>query len=205
MRVLMVFDHPYGAEASENIPHRRSFSAAIAAAARRGLERAGHDVDLIDLHRDGFDPVMHEIDLAAWRQKSVVDDQAADYQSRLKLADHLVFVFPIWWEAMPASTKGFLDKVMTKGIVYSESKPGRPFVNGVKNLQGVTLMTVMTTPDLIYRWLFGNPITKILFRGTFRKIGVRRLRWLNFTNPSSRTLHERQRILQGVEDRFAGM
>ncbi|MGG7465764.1 NAD(P)H-dependent oxidoreductase [Plantibacter sp. YIM 135347] len=205
MRVLMVFDHPYGAEASENIPHRRSFSAAIAAAARRGLERAGHDVDLIDLHRDRFDPVMHEIDLAAWRQKSVVDDQAADYQSRLKLADHLVFVFPIWWEAMPASTKGFLDKVMTKGIVYSESKPGRPFVNGVKNLQGVTLMTLMTTPDLIYRWLFGNPITKILFRGTFRKIGVRRLRWLNFTNPSSRTLHERQRILQGVEDRFAGM
>jgi NAD(P)H dehydrogenase (quinone) len=119
--------------------------------------------------------------------------------------DRPVFVFPIWWEAMPASTKGFLDKVMTKGIVYSESKPGRPFVNGVKNLQGVTLMTVMTTPDLIYRWLFGNPITKILFRGTFRKIGVRRLRWLNFTNPSSRTLHERQRILQGVEDRFAGM
>jgi len=24
---------------------------------------------------------------------------------------------------MPATTKGFLDKVMTKGIVYSESKP----------------------------------------------------------------------------------
>jgi len=205
MRVLIVFDHPYGAEASDNIPHRRSFSAAIAAAARRGLERAGHEVDLVDLHRDGFDPVMHAADLAAWRMKTVIDEHAADYQARLLRADHAVFVFPIWWESMPAGTKGFLDKVMTKGIVYSESKPGRPFVNGLKNLRGVTLMTVMTTPDLVYRWLFGNPITKIVFRGTFRKIGVRRLRWLNITNPSSKTLQQRQRILQRVEDRFAAL
>lgn len=205
MKVLMIFDHPYGSGASENVPHRRSFSAAIAAAARRGLEKAGHEVDLIDLHADGFDPVMHESDLAAWRQAAVVDAQVADYQARLRAADHAVFVFPIWWESMPASTKGFLDKVMTKGIVYSESKPGRPFVNGLKNLRGVTLMTVMTTPDLVYRWLFGNPITKILFRGTFRKIGVKNLRWLNHTNPAGKTLEQRERILQRIEERFAAL
>lgn len=64
-------------------------------------------------------------------------------------------------------------------------------------------MTVMTTPDFIYRWLFGNPITKILFRGTFRKIGVKRLRWLNYTNPSSKSLEKRQDMLQGIEARFA--
>ncbi|MCS4276246.1 hypothetical protein M2390_001428 [Mycetocola sp. BIGb0189] len=87
-KVLMVFDHPYGADASENIPHLRSFSAAIAAAARRGQEKASHEVDLIDLHADGFDPVMHESDLAAWRQASVVDAQVADYQARLRAADH---------------------------------------------------------------------------------------------------------------------
>jgi hypothetical protein len=113
-------------------------------------------VDLIDLHRDGFDPVMHEQDLAAWRMKSIVDDQAARYQERLKEAEHLVFVFPIWWESMPAGTKGFLDKVMTKGIVYSEPKPGRPFVNGPPGLRGVTLMSVLATPD------FGRAIRRVL-------------------------------------------
>ncbi|WP_245992072.1 hypothetical protein [Mycetocola lacteus] len=63
----------------------------------------------------------------------------------------------------------------------------------------------LTTPDLVYRWLFGNPITKILFRGTFRKIGVKNLRWLNHTNPAGKTPEQRERILQHTEERFAAL
>ena len=66
-------------------------------------------------------------------------------------------------------------EVLTKGIVYDEPRPGRPFVNKLPRLTGVTLITVMSTPEPIYRWWFGNPLTKITFRGTFRKIGVRNL------------------------------
>ena len=54
MRVALVFDHPYTIASSENVPHRRSFSAAVAAATIRGLERAGHTVDLMDLVADGW-------------------------------------------------------------------------------------------------------------------------------------------------------
>ncbi len=203
MKVLVVFDHPYGLDASENVPHNRSFSAALMAAAIHGLKQAGHEVDIIDLHADGFNPVMTADDLAAWRNKSVIDDTASNYQQRLRTADHVIFAFPIWWESMPAMTKGFFDKVMTKGIVYSETKPGRPFKNGLKNIQGVTLLTVMATPTFLYRWLFGNPITKIVFRGTFRKIGVKNLRWMNFSNPAGKTLERRQQILEETSAHFA--
>jgi multimeric flavodoxin WrbA len=113
MKVLFVLDHPYGAGASENVPHNRSYTAALAAAAMRGVRGAGHEVDLIDLIEDGFNPVMTKDDLAGWRLKSVVDPVAADYQPRPMEADHLVFAFPVWWESMPAGTKGFLDKVLT--------------------------------------------------------------------------------------------
>ena len=44
----------------------------------------------------------------------------ADYQERLLKADEIVFIFPIWWEAMPAMTKGFFDKVIAKGIINVE-------------------------------------------------------------------------------------
>ena len=63
----------------------------LAAAAMRGVRGAGHEVDLIDLIEDGFNPVMTKDDLAGWRLKSVVDPVAADYQRRLMEADHLVF------------------------------------------------------------------------------------------------------------------
>ena len=124
----------------------------------RGVRGAGHEVDLIDLIEDGFNPVMTKDDLAGWRLKSVVDPVAADYQRRLMEADHLVFAFPVWWESMPAGTKGFLDKVLTKGIVYSEpDKPGL-FITGIKNIKSVSLITVMSTPSFVYRWILGNPL-----------------------------------------------
>lgn len=69
MNVIVIFDHPYGASASENIPHQRSYSAALLVSVMRGLTTKGHTIDLIDLHADGFNPVMSREELAAWRQR----------------------------------------------------------------------------------------------------------------------------------------
>lgn len=203
MRVLVVVDHPYTGASWEDVPHRRSFTAALAHAAIEGARSAGHEVDVIDLHADGFDPVMHAEDLTAWRLRQVVDPVVRDYQERLLAADHLVLVFPIWWEAMPATTKGFLDKVLTKGIVYDEPRPGRPFVSRMPRLSGVTLLTVMSTPEPIYRLVLGNPLTKIAFRGTFRKIGVRGLAWRNHSGVAAWSDERRADALGAVEQRFA--
>ena len=205
MRILIVLDHPYTLASSENVPHRRSFTAAVAAAAIRGAEAAGHEVDCIDLAADGFAPAMTAADLVAWRQAGVVDPQVADYQRRLMQADHLVFAFPVWWEAMPAATKGFLDRVLTKGVVYKEvaGAKGNPFRNLMTRLGGVTVLSIMTTPDKAYRWWFRDPLTKILFKGTFSKIGVKNLTWVNYDKVADRTPEQRQQLLVDTEARFA--
>ena len=207
MRIMLILDHPYTIESAENVPHRRSFTAAVAAAAMRGARRAGHDVDLVDLVADGFDPVMSREDLVAWRLKTVVDPVVADYQQRLMMADHVVFAFPVWWEAMPASTKGFLDRVLTKGVVFDElaGAKGNPFRNLMPRLGGVTVLSVMTTPDTAYRWWFRDPLTKILFKGTFGKIGVKNLQWINYASITDKTVQERERLLRETEERFAAM
>ena len=205
MNYVIIFDHPYGASASENIPHRRSYSAALLAAVTRGLVANGHSIDLIDLHADGFNPVTSASDLAAWRQKMTHDPLAANYQQRLIAADHIIFIFPIWWESMPALTKGFIDKVFVKGILFYEPKPGRPFVSLLPNIKGVSLLTVMSTPNFVYKWIFGNPITKILFRGTFRKMGIHKLKWYNYSGMEHRSLEKRQHCLLKTERLFSSL
>jgi len=185
MRTLIVLDHPY----------EGSFTRALVAAATEGLTAAGGEVDLIDLHADGFDPVMHAADLEAWRRGESVDPMVADYQQRLLAADRLVLAFPIWWELMPAMTKGFFDKVLVKGVVYDQAKPDGLMKTRLTRLTRVTLITVMSTPDLAYRVVFGNPITKAVFRGTFRMLGVRRLSWRNHCYPAGRTPAQRAAIL----------
>lgn len=205
MRVLLVLDHPYTIASAENQPHRRSFSAAVAAAVVRGAQSAGHDVDLIDLAADRFQPAMTGEDLLAWRQGKTIDPLVLDYQQRLFAADHLVFVFPVWWEAMPAATKGFLDRVLTKGIMYEElpDAKGNPFRNLMTSLAGVTVLSIMTTPDKAYRWWYRDPLTKILFRGTFAKIGVKNLRWTNYPSVGRKTDRQREHMLRATEKSFA--
>jgi putative NADPH-quinone reductase len=207
MKVLLVLDHPYTIASAENVPHQRSFSAAVAAAAIRGARAAGHEVDLIDLAADGFQPAMTRADLAAWRQGGVVDPLVADYQRRLLAAGHLAFVFPVWWEAMPAATKGFLDRVLTKGVVYEElpDAKGNPFRSRMPNLGGVSVLSVMTTPDKAYRWWYRDPLTKILFKGTFAKIGVKNLNWTNYASVTDKTPGQRVAMLEQTERAFAAL
>ncbi|MFW0786627.1 NAD(P)H-dependent oxidoreductase [Gordonia sp. CPCC 206044] len=207
MRVLVVLDHPYTLASADNVEHRRSFSAAVASAAIRGARSAGHEVDVIDLAADGFNPAMTAADLRAWRLQEVVDPLVADYQRRVLAAEHLAFVFPVWWEAMPAATKGFLDRVLTKGIAYEEipKARGNPFRNLMTQLRGVSVQTVMTTPHQAYRWWFGDPVTKIMFRGTFGKIGVTNLRWHNYANVTAASDAKRAALVRETEQRFASL
>ena len=207
MKVLIVLDHPYTIASADDVPHRRSFSAAVAAAAIEGAGSAGHEVDLIDLAADGFQPAMTGEDLVAWRQGRVVDPQVADYQQRLLAADHLAFVFPVWWESMPAATKGFLDRVLTKGVLYDElpEARGNPFRNRMTRLGGVSVLSIMTTPDKAYRWWYRDPLTKIMFKGTFAKIGVKNLRWTNYASVTNRTSEQRERLLNDTQRAFAAL
>ena len=196
MRVAIVFDHPYTATAYDNEPHRRSFSAALLHAAMDGLSEAGHEIDLFDLQADGFNPVMSAADLVAWRRQEVLDPLVRDYQQRLSMADHLVFVFPVWWESMPASTKGFLDKCLTEGFAYQEPpRAGARFINLLTNLQGVTLLTVTSIPTAVYRLWFKQPAPRVLFRGTFNKMGFKNFKWMNYAGVSDKSLEQRQDAL----------
>jgi NAD(P)H dehydrogenase (quinone) len=104
-----------------------------------------------------------------------------------------------------APTKGFLDKVLTKEFAFREltNAKGNPFVNLLTRLTGVTLLTIMTTPDKAYRWWYRDPITKILFKGTFDKIGVKNLKWRNYASVTERTSEQREAMLGATEEHFA--
>jgi NAD(P)H dehydrogenase (quinone) len=193
MRVLLVIDHPY----------EGSYSRALATAAIRGAETAGHDVDVIDLDRDDFDPVMRRADLGAWREGRTVDPQVADYQERLVIADHLVLVHPVWWEVVPARLKGFFDKVLVPGYAYTESRIGT--LQGLLGLSGVTLVTTMTTPGPLYRLWFGAPVHRVVARGVFGQLGVRQVRWVNHPRVAEVSPARRDRWLADLERRFAAL
>lgn len=196
MRIAIVFNHPY----------EGSFCNALLQAVTLGLSRAGHEVDLLHLDRDGFNPVMTAADLKAFRSKAPVDPQVLAYQSVLSRADHLVFIFPIWWELMPALTKGFIDKVIFPGVAYDYTNSANTLMHPLwSRLNGVTILTTMNTPGWLYWLVFSDAIKKALVLGTFRKMGYRNVKWLSFNRVKAVSKERRERWLRQVEHRFAAL
>ncbi len=114
MRAVIIFNHPY----------EHSYCNAVLNAVTKRLEKANHTVDLIHLDNDGFNPVMTATDLKAFKVGTPVDPKVIEYNQRLEKADHLIFIFPIWWELMLAMTKGFIDKVIFPGVAYDYKPNG---------------------------------------------------------------------------------
>lgn len=197
MNNLIVFDHPYGVQASENEPHNRSFCAALCKSVVNMLQARGEQVTVLDLQAEGFDPVMSAEELALWRKGVPVNEHVASYQHYVREADRLIFIFPIWWELMPAMTKGFIDKVYAKDILYKQEKGLLGMKSYIPNCE-VILMTPLGTPTLLYKLVFGKPVVKAIQRGLCMKTGIKKFRWLAYSNVDALTLEQRQKLLSDI-------
>jgi NAD(P)H dehydrogenase (quinone) len=195
MKVVIVFNHPYNG----------SYCNAILNSVTAGLQKAGHEVDLIHLDKEGFNPVMTAQDLKAFVDRKPIDPKVIEYKERLDKADHLVFIFPIWWELMPAMTKGFIDKVIFPGVAYDYTKSGNGMIPLFKKIKSVTVITTMNTPSIFYRLLFGNAIKKAIITGTFWKMGYKNRKWINLSMVKMVSDNKRKKWLNEIEKRFANI
>lgn len=193
MRTLIVFNHPY----------EGSYCNAILHAVHKGLQIGGHEVDIIHLDNDRFRPAMTKADLKAFVDHQPIDPQVIDYSERLRQTDHLIFIFPIWWDIMPAMTKGFIDRVLFPGVVYDHHPRGFGLVPLLDNLKSITMITTMNKPKLMYSLLIGNLIRKAMLKSVFKAMGYKNLRWISFTSVKRVSHEKRVRWLDNLEKQFS--
>ncbi|MDE1367706.1 NAD(P)H-dependent oxidoreductase [Bacillus licheniformis] len=99
-------------------PNPNSFNGAILNQVIKALEDGKHFYDVIDLYRDRFDPVLL-FDEKKRRSDMKRDPETAEYRRIVKNADHLIFIYPLWWGGMPAIMTGFIDRVFAAGEAYT--------------------------------------------------------------------------------------
>ncbi len=96
MRVLLVHCHP----------RADSFSASLRATAVATLEDAGHEVEIIDLYAQNFDPRLSGDERGGYYDEAAIPLDIAGHVAALRRAEMLVLVYPTWWFGMPAMLKG---------------------------------------------------------------------------------------------------
>jgi NAD(P)H dehydrogenase (quinone) len=121
-------------------PAEESFTMALARAYAAELEALGHRQLTRDLYRMGFDPVLAAAELGP--VATVAADVAAA-QAELRAADALTVIYPLWWMAMPAMMKGYIDRVFARGFAYQATGG---VVRGLLDGKTAVLITISGAP-----------------------------------------------------------
>lgn len=152
MNVFVVYAHP----------EPRSLNGALRGFLVDHLERAGHAVQVSDLHAMGWKSQLDAADFSdppsterlhlerdsrrAYDEGTQSADVVAE-QAKLHWADVVILQFPMWWFSMPAILKGWVDRVYANGFGYgvgehSERRWGDRYGEGM--LAGKRAMLVVT-------------------------------------------------------------
>lgn len=151
MRVLVLYCHP----------NPESYGAALHRTVVENLAAAGHEVDDCDLYAEGFAPVLTRAERAGYHDLATNTRPVQDHVERLRAAQSLVLVFPVWNFGFPALLKGYLDRVFLPGVSFGLVE-GR--TQGL--LTHITRVGVVTSYGATWlkATLMGNPPRKFCTR-----------------------------------------
>jgi NAD(P)H dehydrogenase (quinone) len=150
---------------------------------------AGHKVELLELNQLDFDPILHH----GYKQTQKLEPDLQRAQTAISQADHLVFVYPVWWENMPALLKGFVDRVFLPDFAFRYTKTIPEQL--LKGKSGRIIVT-MDGPELYDRLITRRISTRVLERAVLKFCGVSPVRITRIT--STRRLNQ-QKILSLIE------
>jgi NAD(P)H dehydrogenase (quinone) len=107
MKYLIIYAHP-----NESSLNNQLLKNVI-----ESLQKEQQEIEIRDLYKIQFNPVLSLADMEGQRIGKVdaIVQQEQDY---ISWADHLVFIYPIWWTGMPAIMKGYIDRVFSYGFAY---------------------------------------------------------------------------------------
>jgi len=192
MKVLLVVAHPC----------HDSYTHACAAAAVRGLSRAGHTIDTIDLYAIGFQAQMTREERDAYEsEQPILDPMVADHGARLLHADAIVFVYPTWWSGLPAVLKGWLERVMVPGVGFTLDQQTRKVSPGLGNIRRIVGISTYGSP-----WSYVKLGRRIITRALRLSCGWRtRTTWLGLYAIDTADADQRRRHLERIETRLAAL
>lgn len=164
-RILVILGHP----------STESFCGALTEAYVEAAKSAGHDVRLLRLDALAFDPVLHE----GYQQVQPLEPDLIQAQADITWAEHLAFVYPIWWGGIPALMKGFLDRTLLPGFAF-KYREGKAFPEQLLKGRTAHLLVTMDTPPWYFKWFYRMPGLHQMRKTTLEFCGIKPLKTLTF-------------------------
>lgn len=176
-------------------PKESSFCNALARAYVRGAKEAGASVSFVRLRDLEFDPILWE----AYDEVQDLEPDLLQLQENLKEAEHLVFVYPVWWSAMPALLKGVIDRIFLPGFAFRFHPTGYKWDKLLRG-KSAHLIISLGTPFLPYVTLFGKAAHRMMVDGVLKFCGISPVKTTSIYQVHDLTAEERREWLEDIYD-----
>lgn len=147
-------------------PVKDSFSFALANAYQKGAEIGKYNVSRINIRDLDFNPNLE----FGYKKTLVLEPDIENAINLIKQADHIVWIYPMWWYGAPALLKGFIDRTFLPDIAFKSRTGKLP----EKLLKGKSARIIITsdTPRWFDRLYMKSPAINQLKKGTLKFSGI---------------------------------
>jgi len=181
-------------------PFTGSFSHALAERYIEDARRCGATLRILDLATHKFSTIptaLNEVRVRGIDGLDALEPSIAGMVRDMEWADHIVFVYPVWWGTYPAVLKGFIDRVVLSGVAF---KYGSKPTKWQKLWRGKTarIIYTMDTPIWWNRLVYKAPSENSLRWSTLWYVGVKTIGVTKFTPIRTSTAEGREKWLRAV-------
>ncbi len=148
-------------------PDKESFNYALSEAYIKGANETNSTLTQINISDLDFNPNLK----FGYRKRIELEPDLVDSIDKIKKADHIVWIFPIWWYSYPALMKGFIDRTFLPGITYEPIK-GKPLPKKLLKGKSARLIITADAPKWYDFLIMKRPAINQLKKGTLQFCGI---------------------------------
>ena len=174
-------------------PRKDSFNEILAETYKKAAENSGASVKQINVTDLSFDAFQTQF------KKYDAPEDILIARKLIKEANHIVWVYPIWWYSMPALLKAFIEQTFMAGFAFEYLK-SKKVLKWNKFLKGKTssIISTMDAPPWYYNLLVKNPGGKFL-KESMKFCGIKFKSKLYFGSVKLSSEEQRKKWLKKVE------
>jgi len=149
-------------------PNKESLNYALYEAYKTGALQSGADVKEIIIADLDFNPNLQ----FGYQKRMELEPDLIDAWEKIKWADHLVWIHPVWWGGLPAIMKGFIDRLFLPGFAF-QFRENSPWWDKLLKGKTARIITTIDQPSWYYWLFFGRPSVNQLKKSTLEYCGIK--------------------------------
>jgi len=147
-------------------PNKDSYCFALGQAYKKGALETGAEVEVVNIVELDFNPNLKY----GYNNRTDLEPDLLAAWDKIKWANHVVLVHPLWWGGLPAVTKGFFDRLFLPGMAF-QKRENSLFWDKLLKGRSARIITTMDQPPWYYWLNYFAPSHRAVKNMTFRFTG----------------------------------